>query len=205
MNILVAIPCHDYVNAEFIMSLLRLHSKDTLRYGMTVATMVQDARNILAENAIKYGYDRVMWLDSDMIVDPDIVDRLSDDLDEGKEFVSGLYFTRKADRRPVLFNRLEHEETDDGHIIPHADFYYDYPRDTLFRVAGCGFGACMMNTDVLQKVVDRYGQPFALMPGFGEDISFCKRCEGVGIDVWCDSRIKCGHIGTRIYTEADYK
>ena len=204
MKIFLAMPCGDMVHTQFLMTLLQMQSKHEIRYGFTMATVIYDARNILTENALKYGYDRVMWLDSDMIVQPDIIDRLADDIDEGRDFVTGLYFTRREEARlPVVFKDIR-VETDGESIIPHADNYTDYPRDTLFRVAGCGFGACMMKPDVLQKVVDRFGQPFAPVNGFAEDLSFCKRCRDIGIDIWCDSRIKCGHIGNKVYTESDY-
>ena len=204
MTVFVATPCGDTINAQSAFSLLSLRSKDQIRYGATVTTMVYDARNSLAESAIEYGYDRVMWIDSDMIVPQDIIDQLGADIDEGRDFVSALYFSRKQERKPVIFKRLDYEQ-DGEQIIPHIDFYMDYPNDSIFRIAGCGFGACMMKTEVLEKVVDKYGAPFNLMPGFGEDISFCKRCQDIGIDIWCDSKIKCGHIGTYIYTESDYR
>ena len=204
MNIYVATPCSDFINAQSAMSLLSMRSKDRVRYGMTVTTMVYDARNDLTAAALQNDCDRVMWIDSDMIVPPDIIDLLGADLDEGRDFVSALYFSRKAERKPVIFKNLSFEKQDD-HIIPHADFYMDYPTDSIFRIAGCGFGACLMKTEVLQKVTEKFGAPFNLIPGFGEDISFCKRCEEIGIGIWCDSRIKCGHIGQYIFTEADYK
>ena len=205
MKIFLCIPCMDTVNTQFLMSLLQIHSKHEIRYGITACTMIQDARNILAQNALTYGYDRIMWLDSDMVVDPDIVDRLSDDLDEGRDFVTGLYFTRREEQKPVIFEKLWFEEAENGLATPHADFKMQYEQDSIFRVAGCGFGACMMRTDVLKKVIDEYGQPFALIPGFGEDISFCTRCGELGIKIYCDSGIKCGHIGTKVFTENDYK
>lgn len=204
MNVYVATPVSDFINAQSAMSLLSLTSKDNVRYGMTLTTMVYDARNDLSAAALENGCDRVMWIDSDMIVPDDIIDRLGADIDEGRDFVSALYFSRKAERKPVLFKNLSFEQKD-NYIIPHADFYMDYPRDSIFRIAGCGFGACLMKVDVLRAVTEKYGAPFNLMPGFGEDISFCKRCQEIGIDVWCDSRIKCGHVGQYIYTEDDYK
>ena len=204
MNILVATPCQDFINSQAAMSLLSLTSNDDIRYRMTLTTMVYDARNDLTEAAFEVGADRVMWIDSDMIVPRDIIDRLGADLDEGRDFVSALYFSRKEERKPVLFENLSFERKGQ-YVTPHADFYMDYPKDSVFRIAGCGFGACLMNIDVLKKVNDKYGAPFNLLPGFGEDISFCYRCREIGIDVWCDSRVKCGHIGQYIFTEEDYK
>ena len=37
--------------------------------------------------------------------------------------------------------------------------------------------------------------------GFGEDIAFCMRAKELGAELWCDSTIKCGHVGMAVYTE----
>ena len=42
------------------------------------------------------------------------------------------------------------------------------------------------------------------MPGLGEDYSFCWRVAQIGKKMWCDSRVKLGHVGQHIYTEEDY-
>lgn len=86
-----------------------------------------------------------------------------------------------------------------------AEAYGDYPRDSLFPVAGCGFGAVMMTTELLRRLQAAYGLPFTPLPGFGEDLSFCLRVQELGAEVWCDSSIKLGHAGMAIYTEAEYR
>ena len=37
-----------------------------------------------------------------------------------------------------------------------------------------------------------------------EDLSFCYRARNIGTKIYCDSRIKFGHIGNYEYTEEDY-
>ena len=59
----------------------------------------------------------------------------------------------------------------------------------------------MMTMDAAKRVTGEFGlMPFMPTAGFGEDLSFCMRARKAGIKLWCDSRVKCGHIGTKIYT-----
>ena len=62
----------------------------------------------------------------------------------------------------------------------------------------------MMTTDLIKRVADRFGLPFAPMLGFGEDLSFCGRVSQVGGEMWVDSTIKMGHVGLGTITEDVY-
>ena len=201
MSIYVAIPCMDKVDTEFVKSLMSFNVPPRTAYGFTVASLTYDARNTLAKNILETECDRVMWVDSDMTFDSDTILRLSADIDEGRDFVSGLYFTRKNPIKPVIFNRVGYHESSNGLKESHADFYMDYPRDAIFEIEAAGFGCVMISTKLLKAVTDEYGAPFNPIPGFGEDISFCKRCRELGYKLYCDSRIKAGHIGSIVVTE----
>ena len=206
MKIFIAIPCMETVNTMFFQSILSLNMGDLgpPKYGVSRSSLVYDARNALCKTAIDAGADRVMWLDSDMIFDSDIVQRLSSDMDEGREFVSGLYFTRKNPIKPVVYIETGYNDDGNGKVTPYAHEFRDYPKDSVFECAGVGFGACMVTTDLLKAVYDQYGAPFAPMPGFGEDLSFCRRVEEMGVKMYCDSRVKCGHVASLVITEDGY-
>lgn len=202
MKYLIAIPAMDMVHTEFMRCLLQLRKVGECKYVISQSSLIYDARNTLAKRAVTDGFDRVLWLDSDMSFEPDLMERLAARLDEGKEMVTGLYFTRKAPIRPVLYKECGYFEIEDGSIKPLALWYDEYPRDDLFKVMGCGFGAVMMTTDLIRKVADKFGMPFAPMLGFGEDLSFCGRVQEVGGEMWADSTIKLGHVGLGTITES---
>lgn len=61
-----------------------------------------------------------------------------------------------------------------------------------------------MTTDLIKRVADKFGLPFAPMLGFGEDLSFCGRVSQVGGKMFVDSSIKMGHVGLGTITEATY-
>ena len=44
---------------------------------------------------------------------------------------------------------------------------------------------------------------YYLLLGFGEDLSFCIRAQELGRKIYCDSRIKMGHVGLRVFEEGD--
>ena len=130
--------------------------------------------------------------------------KLSDDLDEGRDFVSGLYFTRKPPYKPVIFKKAGYEQINNG-VKPIAEAYYEYPKDSVFEVEAAGFGGVMMNTSLLAEVEKNFGLPFSPIMGFGEDISFCLRVKELGKKMYCDSSVKMGHVGQFVYDEDSCK
>lgn len=194
MKTLIAIPCMDTIPTRFMQSLLNLGFKGDCEIGLASGSLIYDARDQLAEKAVKEGFDRVLWLDSDMIFNPDIFARLSEHLDNGLGFVSGLYFKRKKPIGPVIYKKCQLGKDAQGRQIPIIEDYTDYPENRLFTIEACGFGGVMMNTDIIKRVMDQYGQPFFPVAGFGEDLAFCYRCKMLGIPLHCDSSIRLGHL-----------
>ena len=194
-KVLIAVPALDVMPVQTAYSMLSLKRDCLSRFSFIVRASCADARNLLAREAIESGADRVLWIDSDMVFDEDLMIRLGEDLDAGWDMVCGLYFKRELPVTPVIYSRLT---TESG----KAEQYDDYPRDQLFPVAGCGFGAVMMTTELLKKLGER---PFTPFPGLSEDLSFCLRAVCEGARIACDSRIKVGHVGQIVYGEQMYR
>lgn len=203
MKILVAIPCMETIPTVTVKSLLGLNH-DGVDFSFTMNSLVYDARNVLAQKACEEGYDRVLWIDSDMVFNSDLYDRLSARLDEGLDFVTGLYFTRRDPIQPVIYSDVVlHEE--ENKYTPESIEYLDYPKDSLFEVRGCGFGGCMMTTKMLFDIAKKFGLPFSPVLGLGEDLSFCMKATQAGYKLYCDSSIKLGHMSHCIVTEENYQ
>lgn len=200
MRTLIAIPAMDMVHTIFFKSCLEMDRVGECRFALTSSSLVYAARNDLAKKAVTEGFHRILWLDSDMEIPVDAMKRLSAHLDDGLEFVSGLYFKRRAPIEPCIYKEVGYYKGD-NEVTPMALSYHDYPKDSLFEIAGCGFGCVMMTVDLLVKVISNVGAPFSPRLGFGEDLTFCKHVEDVGVKMWCDSRVKCGHVGQGTITE----
>lgn len=205
MKTIIAIPCMDMMHTDFVRSLVGLRHPSETQITFSQGSLVYDGRNKLAEAALAGNFDRILWLDSDVVFGPELEEQLHADLDRGAEMVSALYFTRKEPIKPTVYKYLGTDRDPVGHPIPRAESYLDYPRETVFPVEGCGFGAVMMTTALLRKVVNACGLPFSPMNGFGEDFSFCLRVRQIGEPIFCDSRIRTGHVGLFTYDENVYR
>lgn len=202
MKTLIAIPTHDNIPVAFMKTFLDLQKPEGTTYSIIPGTLIHEARNLIAQKAVENNFDRVLWLDSDMIVPPDALVRLAADMEERRaDIVTGLYFRRKPPTNPVISADFYWRVNDDGQVETGATSFVNYPKDAVFRVNGTGFGCCMTSRNVLRKMVEKYGSPFTPLMGIGEDYAFCYRATKDGYKILCDSRIKCGHIGTYVYDE----
>lgn len=202
MKTLIAVPCMDMVHTGFMRSLLALKKSGEVEYMIPQSTLIYDARNMIAQKAVSDGFDRVLWLDSDMTFSPDLMEKLGARIDEGHDMVTGVYYTRKPPHHPVLFNRCRIENVF-GMPIPDTEIFSEYPAD-LFEVEGCGFGCVMTTTELLDAVMKEFGLfPFYPQIGFGEDLAFCLRVRELGRKIMCDGTIQCGHVGHYEYGRKD--
>ena len=195
MKTLIAIPAMDQIYTVTAQCLMNLRPVGEYGTQFAVRMPVDIARNSLAKYACEEGFDRILWIDSDMTFDADMMERLSADMDEGWDMVCGLYFKRKFPLEPVIYTKMLADP-------PTAEMFYDYPKDALFEVAGCGFGGVLMKTEAIAEMDE---PPFDMIPGLSEDFSCCVRMARLGKKMACDSRVKFGHIGLSIYNEKLYK
>ena len=195
MKTLIAIPCMDQVPALFCKSLATLKKVGECSIAMQMGSLIYTSRNDLGAMAINNEFDYVLWLDSDQVFDPDLLERMLKKLqDEDLDILTGVYFRRVAPYSPVLFKSLSYNN-------PGAtwDEYGDLPPG-LFEAAGCGFGCVLMSVDVLMSVQAKFGTMFQPLQGLGEDLAFCWRARQCGYKIMCDPTIKVGHCGQAVIT-----
>lgn len=198
MKVLIAVPCMDQVPAQFAQCLATLGKVDKTIVAFQIGSLVYTSRNDLAQIAIKQGCDYIFWLDSDMMFPPDALVRMFKSLEHG-DIVSGLYFRRVAPFTPVIYDKLDIDDTGCHYTEPK-----EIP-DGIFEVAGCGFGCVLMPTDIMLDVIEKYGSPFTPINGIGEDLSFCWRARQLGFKIVCDPDIPLGHVGHHVITRELYE
>lgn len=202
MKIMIAIPCYENPARDFVQCLLNLEKVDQTDIVFHGSSLIYDARNQLALKAIKEEYDYVLWLDADMIFKPTI---LKDLLATGKELVSGMCFSRRPPYRPCFFDKCNIEHLELNEVKPVVHNYYKYPKNQLFEVEGFGLGCALTTVEALKSVNDILGLPFSPMAGFGEDLSFCIKATSLGYQLFVDSRLKIGHLGSIVVNEDLYQ
>ena len=180
MNILIAVPSMDSVPAVFAQSLAMLKKVGNCAIAFQVGSLVYDSRNNLAKHAVKMGADYVLWLDSDMIFEPDLLENMLDTMQANNlDILSGIYYRRKAPFSPVLLKKLS---IDENNFCEHENFN-SYPEDSIFEVEGW----------------------FSPLGRVGEDLSFCWRARGCGFKIYADPKIQLGHCGHNIITKSFYE
>ena len=193
-KILICIPAMDMVATGFSQSLAMLQKGGNETAIMfEVGSLIYEARNKLAKQAIAMGADYTMWFDSDMLFKPDTMIRL---LAHDAPMVSGAYFRRSPPYHLVAFDECG-AETRKWTDLP-------LPTETV-KCGGVGFGCVLIKTEVLFEVAARYKTWFEPFNGFGEDLSFCWRARQCGYDILLDPTITCGHVGHIVVNEDFYK
>ena len=187
----------DSVPSQFAQSLAMLRKVDECAVAFQIGSLIYTSRDNLSKKAVTMGADYVFWLDSDMVFDPDVLEKCFKVMDKDT-IVTGLYFRRSAPFTPVIFDKLE--KTDEG--FEWSDFE-ELP-DTPFEVGGCGFGCVLMPTEAAVAVSLNYKQMFNPMMGAGEDLSFCWRARQSGYKIICDPSIQLGHVGHTVINAEFY-
>lgn len=195
VKLLIAIPSVDYVHFKFSESLSKLMQWLTdngvnYRVEFRGGTLLYMSRDYFVDLAYKWskGFTHVLWLDSDMVFEPDIFERLYND---DKDMVCGLFRGRHGKKNLCIFkqllpaNRFEIEDVNEF-------------KGQIFEVAGCGFGCVLTTVKLLEAVATEYGSSFMPTKQMGEDVAFCDRVGKLGYKIFCDPMVHVGHISQSI-------
>jgi hypothetical protein len=165
---------------------------------------IDAARNQMANDALAQRFDELMWIDSDIVFDPDDVDKLRrHDL----PLVCGIY-PKKACRQFACA------------FLPESRQVAFGVRGGLTEILYCGFGFVHTHRLLYETMQQQLGltvcnQRFQapLLPFFtpliagegeqawllGEDYSFCERARRCGFRILADTFIRLWHVGSYRY------
>lgn len=196
MNILVGIPSKEKIDIECAVSLANLdwgghgltytHSQGAGVYG------VAQARNNLVQKAIDGGYDKLFMVDSDMIVPEDAVINL---LDPDVPIVTGVARYKNDSMLAPLFKYTQDSTGCDA-------WHWDEIPNGRFPIRSGGVACAMIDVEMLRRYIRRpwfVWEERANGTYLGEDIGFYEKITGAGITPYADGRVRCGHIGRRVY------
>ena len=204
-KILIAVPCMDQLPAQFAHSLATLTSygvEDTkISIWFNLGSLIYTSRDQIAKKALLDEADLVMWFDSDMVFNPDTLQKMLKLIDEGHDMVTGIYYRRTPPFSAVGFKTMELNE--EGTAFTWEDLT-EIP-DEPFEVGACGFGCVLMKTEIFVSVFAKFGLMFTPIANCGEDIAFCWRARQCGYKIIADPSIKLGHVGHTVITEDFFK
>lgn len=182
-KVLVAVPCGHDIPLDTFSSFMGLEFDGALR--VLSGSLIDDSRQRIGIDAIKDGYDYVMWIDSDMVFGADYVNKL---IALNKDVVTGICTKRTAPFTPAIYTKGE-----EG-FRPIVDV----PVNEVIEVDACGFAFCLTKVSALKKVQEEFGTMFARAYPLGEDLSFCSRWKALDKNnkIYCDTSVVVGHVGT---------
>lgn len=155
------------------------------------------ARETIAERALEGGMDYILWIDDDMMVTPDIFERL---VKHDVDIVTPLTFMRVAPYSPVMWN--EKITMKDGEQSVAFNQILEYPAGKLIQVGQVGFGVVLMKTSILKTIPKPW---FFNNVSVGEDIWFSFKAKQNGFSSYVDTSFCVGHIGAPpIITEREF-
>ena len=194
MKILVGVPEKNSIDAESALACSNL-----IRYGHEIEYAHADGRGVygvaqarirIAEKALEGGYDRLLMVDSDVIVPLDALRHL---LDPPVPVVLGSYPFKDNSGNVVLFKFEKVDGTD--------KYAADEVSDGRFDVKWGGLGCAMVDVNVFRKL----GKPWFHWDErpngkhTGEDVWFCRKLREAGYTIQADGRVRCGHVGRFVY------
>lgn len=196
-SLLIGVPCTDYMHADFVSSLLKLNehlSREGIRHETEIlpGSLVYFARNRLACKVINENYTHLLFIDSDMIFEENVVETL---MFSGKDFVCGAFQSRRPPYGSCIYTSIQ--------PMVNVNEYGAAP----FRVAGCGMAMTMISKEILKEVQEKFGNCFnpERIDGvnYGEDLAFCWRANKIGKEIWCDPAARVGHIAHKVIWPGD--
>lgn len=188
MRLLIGVPSVDYLHVEFVRSLagliLRLKENGTeFDLFLCPGSLIYIARDKIASKAINEGYTHVLWLDSDMVFGPELLDDL---MFSGKPFVTGVCASRRPPYNACIFSQI-----DDINHLAHVE---ELPVEA-FEVQGCGFACVLIETNILRSVMEaNKGRCFLPIEYYGEDLAFCIRARRMGYRIFAEPTVRPGHV-----------
>ncbi len=146
-------------------------------------------RNMIIEAAMENGFTHVLLIDDDTTYEPDALKML---LRHDKDIVSGLYLSRAYPHQPFVFDIAD----EDGAAFP---LYLTDNVSGPIPIVAAGFGFVLIKTKVFEKLEKPYVRLGELNnEEWCDDIGFFKRVREAGIESYCDTDVRIGHMGTMI-------
>ena len=140
-------------------------------------------RNLTIKRALEGGYDYLLSVDTDLVLDPHTLQQL---LDDQKDIVAGLFWTNGWS------NAWMYDQ-----VGGYQDEWY---QPGLYKIGMSG-ALILISRKVLEAGVDYTPIPVLKKAVFGEDRHFCIRAVCAGFQIWGDSYCLPVHL----YKEPDYR
>lgn len=204
-KLMIGIPFNSGMGAAFHLSVTNLaHHLSCNGWDVDInyaeGSLLSAQRNNITTAATKGGYD-LLFIDSDMAFTVPAAMKI---ISSNHDVIGGLYHARRPPYHPLVFG----EDLTDTKFVFRSMFYQDIPKEP-FMCKGLGTGFLLIRHPALLEIKaycdENKDRPFNFIQlengdQYGEDLSFFRRCNLAGIDVWCEPGVDIGHVATQVVT-----
>ncbi len=141
-------------------------------------------RNAIIKAALENECTHILFLDDDLIFNPDILHRL---LKHDKDIITGLYLMRSYPHYPIVFDKAY----EDGKC--RFMLLKDLTSEVI-EVENCGLGICLIKIEVFKSMQ----HPWITLgeiekDGWCDDVAFFNKVRKLEFKIHCDLTTHAGH------------
>jgi hypothetical protein len=228
MRVLVGTPTYNgQLTTPFATSLLALAKSlgPSMEWATTNGTLVAFARNVLASRALEQGYSHLLFVDSDVSFQPELVQRM---IEFDQPVVGAAYPQRTIDQHRFFQQARARQDPNSAWAtslsLPMALETPHVSRGDFYRAESVPAGLMLIKREALEKLKQEYPdlyrpvadsyyeyqglthvlQCFDAMydpngVAIGEDLSFCRRWRAAGGELWTIFDDTVGHFGPFLF------
>lgn len=204
----ILVPHLHSIEPECEQSLRQLEERGYVVRRLGGIPAVDLARNILATQALRDGFEELLWIDDDMSFHPDAVDQIRS---WGLPLVGGIVAKKGQRSFATIFHRrtkrihlgvdgglLDVDKTGTGFLLTHRDVYDAIARH--YELTECRtMGGENVIPFFLPEIVPTEDGNWYM----AEDYAFVERAKNCGFATLVDTSIRLGHIGKYSFTWED--
>lgn len=171
----------------------------TLRSGACISIF----RNKIVEAFLQTDLSYLWFVDSDILLEDNTLERLMDEIDPlTRPVVGANYFMNLGPDRitPSMFYRKRFPDQT-VKMAPVWEVGQAWPQNKLIKCDGMGMGCTLIARHVLEEMRDKYGgaepwfaQQLIDNAVHGEDLTFCHRVAELGYPLYVHTGIEVGHV-----------
>lgn len=169
---------------EFVKSILSLPRdylivvKQGARLDENRNAILQEARNLEA----------LLMIDTDMVFTKEDVVNILRHLDEGKDYVSGVFRAGHGEHPLCVYSG--YDDATHKHIPAMVE-----GRNELFQIHASGLAFVAISGRLMKKLPPHaFNRNYQQNVLLGGDLAFGKLVRELGFELWCDPTIKIGHV-----------
>lgn len=193
MRLCIGVPTYGTIKTKTFVSIVKFVK--SVSYDVPVITQIgsyiQDNRETIVETAIEHKMTHLLFIDHDMIFEPEAVHSL---VQRNKDIIGAPFALRTESSRFATVKGTD----------PHGNKIWEEYPDGLIKCCAVGTGFMLINLEVFKKIPKPWFQLEYDDKGelqYGEDMSFCRKAREAGFDIFCDSKVNLLHIGDYYYGE----